>query len=51
MTTKELIDNMAFLAALQALERVALQSLLSEQEAEQAKKELERKLRPTILVS
>lgn len=51
MTKTELTDNLTFLAALQMLERFVLQNLLSEQEAEQAKIELERKLRPTILIS
>jgi len=45
MTTKELADNTTFLSALQMLER----KLLSPAEAERARSELKRRLRPTLI--
>ena len=49
MTTKELRDNVTFLSALQMLEHMMEQKLLSPAEAEQAKSELTRRLRPTLI--
>lgn len=49
MTTKELTDNITFLSALRMLERMTEQNLLSPAEAEQAKTELKRQLRPTLI--
>jgi len=50
MTTKELVDNAAFLSALQMLERMLEQQLLSPAEAERVKIELKRRLRPTLIL-
>ncbi len=49
MTTKELADNAAFLSALQMLERMLERELLSPAEAERARFELKRRLRPTLI--
>lgn len=49
MTTKELADNAAFLSALQMLERMLERKLLSPAEAERARAELKRRLRPTLI--
>ncbi len=49
MTTKELADNAAFLSALQMLERMLERELLSPAEAERARSELKRRLRPTLI--
>ena len=49
MTRKELSDNLSFLSALKMLERLASDGLLTEQEQEKAREELERLLRPTLL--
>ena len=49
MTTKELTDNVTFLSALRMLEHMREQKLLSPAEAEKAKVELERRLRPTLI--
>ncbi len=49
MTTKELADNVTFLSAMQMLERMLEQKLLSPAEAEKAKSELKRRLRPTLI--
>ena len=48
MTRKELSDNLLYIAALGMLERLAGQGLLNEKETEQARRELERKVRPTV---
>lgn len=48
MTRKELSDNLSFLSALKMLERLAADGLLTEQEREKAREELERRLRPTL---
>lgn len=50
MTKKELSDNLLFLAALEMLERLTGQGLLSPEEAAQAKKELEKQVRPTVIL-
>ncbi len=49
MTTKELTDNATFVSALQMLERMLERNLLSPAEAETAKAELKRRLRPTLI--
>ena len=49
MTTKELADNAAFLSPVQMLERMLEKKLLSPAEAEKAKSELKRRLRPTLI--
>lgn len=49
MTTKELRDNVTFLSALRMLEGMAERELLTEAEAERAKSELRRRLRPTLI--
>jgi len=49
MTTKELADNATFLSALQMLEHMLERKLLSPAEAEQARAELKRRLRPTLI--
>ena len=49
MTTKELTDNITFFSALRMLERMREQKLLSPAEAEKARSELERRLRPTLI--
>jgi len=49
MTTKELADNAIFLSALQMLERMLERKLLSPAEAERARAELKRRLRPTLI--
>ena len=49
MTTKELTDNAAFLSAMQMLERMLEQKLLSPAEAEKTRSELKRRLRPTLI--
>ena len=49
MTKTELIDNMTFLSAVKMLERLVTEGLLSDAEAEASRKELEHRLRPTLL--
>lgn len=49
MTKTELIDNMTFLSALKMLERLVTDGLLSDAEAEASRRELEHRLRPTLL--
>ena len=49
MTTKELRDNVTFLSALRMLEHMLEENLLSLAEAERAKAELKRRLRPTLI--
>ncbi len=51
MTTTELTDNITFLSAMQMLERMKEQNLLSPAEAEQARVELKRRLRPTLIAA
>lgn len=50
MTRKELSDNLLFLAALEMLAQLTEQGLLSGEEAEQAKKELKKEVRPTVVL-
>lgn len=49
MTKNELSENIMFLAALKMLDRLTAQGLLTAAEAEKAKLELEKKLRPTLV--
>lgn len=49
MTHTELTDNLMFLAAEQMLQSLVEQALLTEDEAQMVRKELKRRLRPTIL--
>jgi hypothetical protein len=48
MSSKELSDNLAFLSAQQLLNSLVENNVLTEKEAEQVRKELIRRLRPTI---
>ena len=48
MTKNELTDNLTFLSALQMLGRLVQRKMLTEDEAEAARQELKRRLRPTI---
>lgn len=50
MTRKELSDNLAYIAAIGALARLTEQGLLSAEEQEQAKRELEKLARPTVVL-
>lgn len=49
MTKIELQDNLVFLSALKLLEQLTEKGLLTADEAEKSRVELERKLRPTLL--
>ena len=49
MTHTELTDDLIFLAAIRMLVKLVEQNLLNSEEANQAQKELRRRLRPTIL--
>lgn len=49
MTQTQVADNLMFVAALQQLMRLLTAGSMTEQEYAQVKKELERRLRPTIL--
>ena len=49
MTKIELQDNLVFLSALKLLEQLTKKGLLTVDEAEKSRVELERKLRPTLL--
>lgn len=51
MTKKELTDNLTFLSALGLLEQLVVRRLLTPEEAEKVKRELDRRLRPTLLVA
>lgn len=50
MTRNELSDNLLFLAAVELLERLTGQGLLSLEDAGQARKELEKQIQPTVLL-
>lgn len=50
MSKSELTDNLTFLSALQMLRQLIQQGLLSADEGVLTRKELERKLRPTLLL-
>ncbi len=49
MSRKELSENIMFLAAMETLEQLKSQHLLTPKEAEKAKAELKRRLRPTLI--
>lgn len=51
MSKSELTDNLTFASALQMLKRLVAQGLLSADEEILTRRELERKLRPTIFLS
>ena len=50
MSTTELTDNLTFLSALQMLRQLTQQGLLTDTEGVLTRRELERKLRPTLLL-
>lgn len=50
MSTAEFTDNLTFASALQMLRQLVEQGLLTAAEAARTRKELERKLRPTLLL-
>lgn len=49
MTNTQVVDNLMFLAALQQLTALAVKTGMTEQETAKVKKELERRLRPTVI--
>lgn len=49
MSQKELNDNLTFLSALRLLEQLTAKGVLNTEEAQQARVELEQRLRPTLL--
>ena len=51
MTRTELTDNLTYLSALRQLEYLISQNILTEPDAAQVRKELERKLRPTLILA
>ena len=51
MTNTQVTDNLMFVAALQQLVRLAAAKGMTDTELEQVKKDLERRLRPTIIAS
>ena len=50
MSKTELTDNLTFLSALQMLGQLVQQGLLTADEAALTRRELERRLRPTLLL-
>ena len=50
MSKNELTDNLTFVSALQMLKRLVEQGLLTADEGTLTRRELERKLRPTLLL-
>ena len=50
MSHTGLTDNLTFVSALQMLRRLVAENLLTETEAERTLQELERRLRPTLLM-
>lgn len=50
MSKTELTDNLTFAAALQMLKQLVAQGQLTSEEGELTRKELERKLRPTVFL-
>ena len=50
MSKTELADNLTFVSALQMLKQLVEQGLLSVEEGEATRKELERRLRPTVFL-
>ena len=51
MTKTELTDNLTFLSALKQLEYLASYGILTGPDAARVRKELERKLRPTLILA
>ena len=51
MSKTELTDNLTFASALQMLNQLVEQGLLTADEGTLTRRELERKLRPTLLLS
>lgn len=49
MTNTQVVDNLMFLAALQQLTTLAGKTGMTKQEIERVKKELERRLQPTVI--
>jgi len=49
MSKKEMSDNITFIAALEMLEQLENQELLTPAEVEKTKAELKRRLRPTLI--
>lgn len=49
MTNTQVVDNLMFLAALQQLTTLAGKTEMTKQEMERVKKELERRLQPTVI--
>ena len=49
MTHTELTDDLTFIAAEEMLQRLVAKSALTEEEAWQVRKELKKRLRPTIV--
>ncbi len=49
MTNAQVSDNLMYAAALQQLTRLAAVKGMTDQEIERVKKDLERRLRPTII--
>ncbi|ACL20465.1 hypothetical protein Dhaf_2437 [Desulfitobacterium hafniense DCB-2] len=49
MTNTQVVDNLMFVAALQQLVQLAAAKGMTEPEIEKVKKDLERRLRPTII--
>ena len=50
MSKTELTDNLTFASALQMLEQLVTRGLLTADEGERTRAELERKLRPTVFL-
>ena len=50
MSKTELTDNLTFASTLQMLKQLMAQGLLTADEGERTRKELERKLRPTVFL-
>lgn len=50
MSKTELTDNLTFAAAMQMLAQLVAQGLLSADEQARTRQELERKLRPTLIL-
>ena len=51
MSKTELTDNLTFASALQMLRQLVAQGLLTSEEGERTRQELERKLRPTVFLA
>ena len=51
MSRTELADNLTFASAMQMLKQLVAQGLLSADEEARTRQELERKLRPTLILA